>query len=42
MKYNLWKEKEFVGFDCSKDAEVFYGHKNKSFILDDNTIIDVD
>jgi hypothetical protein len=41
-KYNLTKNKEYNSFDCSIDAEVFYDKKGASYIMDSDSIIDID
>ena len=42
IKYNINKNKEFQAFDCGNHAMVFFDHTSKGFILDTNSIIDID
>lgn len=41
IKYNLLKEKEFSSYDCSSDAVCFFNDNKQSFILDGNSILDL-
>ncbi|CDW77734.1 wd-40 repeat protein [Stylonychia lemnae] len=41
-KYNILKNKEFTSFDCSKQAQIFFDTKCEGYILDDDSIIDID
>ncbi|CDW78432.1 wd-40 repeat protein [Stylonychia lemnae] len=41
-KYNILKDKEFSSFDCSKQAQIFFDTKCEGYILDDDSIIDID
>jgi hypothetical protein len=42
IKYNINKEKEFSSFDCSQQALVFFDSKQEGYILDTDSIIDID
>lgn len=42
MKYNINKDKEFSSFDCSPDAMTFFDTKCEGYILDTDSIIDID
>lgn len=42
MKYNINKNKEFSSFDCSSEALAFYDTKQEGYILDTDSIIDID
>ena len=42
MKYNINKNKEFSSFDCTIDALPFYDTHEEGYILDADSIIDID
>ena len=42
IKYNINKNKEFSSFDCALESELFFDTKCEGFILDSDSIIDVD
>lgn len=42
IKYNINKNKEFSSFDCSHDSLVFFDYYGDAYILDENSIIEID
>eukprot|EP00347_Sterkiella_histriomuscorum_P005811 403355181 len=42
IKYNINKNKEFSSFDCSLTSQIFFDIKHEGYILDQDSIIDID
>jgi len=42
IKYNILKNKEFTSFDCSKQAQIFFDTKCEGYLIDEDSIIDID
>lgn len=42
VKYNILKNKEYAAFDCKLNSEVFFDHNMDGYILNEDSIVDID